>query len=168
MLEPLVVVVSKDEVLRGDISPALGVLQALLKSPEIARRYREKVDIAFHGYDDHPAELFEIPEVRNYVYELDEKFPFWLYFLSKHYLGLQALLFCFLPPYLKEEAKKDIFPQKIDSLLSNRWFPALNHIGQFVGMDERQNIEITERTIQYICSGPLPFHDVTLDQGISK
>lgn len=155
MFDPLIVVVSKNEVLSGDISPALSTLKKLIESPEVARSYREKVDIAFHGYDNNPNELFEIPEVRDYVYKLDEQFPFWLYFLSKKYLGLQALLLCFLPPFLKEEAKQRIFPERIDNLLTNRWFPALNHIGEFVGMDENENKAITERTIQYIVNGPL-------------
>ena len=155
MFDPLIIVVSKDEVQSCDVSPVLGTLKKLIESPEVARSYREKVDIAFHGYNDYSEELFEIPEVRNYVFKLDEQFPFWLYFLSKKYLGLQALLLCFLPPYLNEEAKKKIFPERIDNLLSNRWFPALNHIGEFVGMDENENKAITERTVQYIFNGPL-------------
>lgn len=155
MIEPLIIIVSKDEVLSEDVEPALGTLKRLTESSEAARLYREKVDIAFQGYDDHPEELFEIPEVRNYVYKLDEQFPFWLYFLSKKHLGLQALLLCFLPPYLKEEAKKKIFPERINDLLTKRWFPALNHIGEFVGMSDHENEAITERTIQYIFNGPL-------------
>jgi hypothetical protein len=61
---------------------------------------------------------------------------------------------CFLPPYLKEEAKQEIFPESINDLLTNRWFPALNHIGDFVGMSENENKAISERTIQYIFNGP--------------
>lgn len=155
MFEPLLIVVSKDEVQSGDISPALGSLKKLIESPELARSYKENVDIAFHGYDDYQEEIFEMSEVRDYVYELDEKFPFWLYFLSKKHLGLQALLLCFLPPCLNEKGKARIFPERIDSLLSKRWFPALNHIGEFVGMDEDENKAITERSIQYILNGPL-------------
>ena len=81
MFEPLILVISREEVLAEDIEPALGVLKKLTESPEVARSYREKVDIAFHGYDNYAEELFEIPEVRNYMYKLDEQFPFWLYFL---------------------------------------------------------------------------------------
>ena len=160
MFDPFIIVVSSDEVLSEDIEPALGTLKKLTESPQVARSYREIVDIAFHGYDDYPEELFEIPEVRNYVYKLDEQFPFWLYFLSKMHLGLQALLLCFLPPYLKEEAKQEIFPERINDLLTKRWFPALNHIGDYVGMAETENEAIMERTIQYIFNGPLCTKDL--------
>ena len=155
MFEPLIIVISKEEVSSGDISSVLDTLRKLIESPEVAKAYREKVDIAFHGYDEYPEELFEILEVRNYVYKLDEQFPFWLYFLSKKCLGLQTLVMCFLPPYLKEDAKAKIFPEKISILLSKRWFPALNHIGEFVEMDDSENKAMTERTLQYIFGGPL-------------
>ncbi len=94
MFEPLIIIVSKDEVLSEDIEPALGTLKRLTESPEAARSYREKVDIAFHRYDNYPEELFEIPEVRNYVYKLDEQFPFWLYFFSKNNLALKR--YCYV------------------------------------------------------------------------
>lgn len=154
MVEPLIIVVSREEVVYNNITPALNILKKLIESPEKARTYKEKVDITFHGYDNYPEELFEIQEVRNYVYKLDEKFPFWLYFLSKEFLGLQALLFCFLPPFLNDTAKEEILLNQIDALLSNRWFPALNQIGDFVNMSDNENKEITERTIQYILNGP--------------
>jgi len=83
MFEPLVIIISKDEVDSSNILPALEILKYLIDSPDLAKSYQENVNIAFHGYDNDPRELFEIPEVRNYVYKLDEIFPFWLFFLVK-------------------------------------------------------------------------------------
>ena len=60
-------VVSRQEVENKDIEPALSVLSRLITSPDIAREYMGKVDISFDGYNDNKEELFEIPEVRNYV-----------------------------------------------------------------------------------------------------
>lgn len=152
---PLVIVVSKEEVQSGNITPALSSLKKFIESPEVAKSYVENVDIAFDGYNDYSEELFEIVEVREYVYKLDNEFPFWLYFLSKKHLGLQALLLCFLPPYLTDEGKQEIFSERINSLLSDRWLPALYHICEFVDLDEKHRDSIAERTIQYIFKGPL-------------
>ena len=80
-----------------DTSAVLGVLKQLTGSPQTAWDFVERVDITFHGYDHTSAELFEIPEVRDFVFQFDEQFPFWLFFLSKHHLGLQCLLFFFTP-----------------------------------------------------------------------
>ncbi len=155
IIKPLVLIVSRKEVEEGDISCALAVLKRLLESPEVAKSYQERVEIAFHGYDSDSRELYEIPEVRNFVYSLDNEFPYWLYFLSKKYFGLQALVLCFLPPFLTEEGKAKHFPTRIYDLLTERWLPALNHIGAFVGMSIQENETITDRTLQYISKGPL-------------
>ena len=147
------IVVSRKEVESGDIEPALGTLKNFLHSPDLMAEYLERVDIGFHGYDQDSRELFEIPDVRNYVYKLDSRFPFWLFFLSKYGLGLQCLLLCFLPPYLTKEAKARLFPDRIDDLLSRRWFPAMNQLCTHVGLSEVQIESLTDRVVKYITVG---------------
>jgi hypothetical protein len=151
--DPLVVVVSRAEVEAMNTSPALALLKTLTESPERAKAFVERVDIAFHGYNHTRQELFEIPEVRNFVCQLDQQFPFWLYFLSKHHLGLQCLVFCFLPPFLTEEARSRLFPERIGQLLTQRWLPAMNHMCQFVGFSELQIERLTDRAVRYITTG---------------
>lgn len=157
MFEPLAIVISREEVEAQNIAPALSLLNTLIASPEKAKSYQEKVDVAFHGYDDDQRELFEIPEVRHFVYKLDEAFPFWLFFLSKHFLGLQCLLLCFLPPFLTDEAKAKIFPEKVEAILLNRWMPAMNQVSEYAGLSEQEIEQLTERAIDYIQHGRLLF-----------
>lgn len=153
--EPVIIVVSREEVEACDIKPAMTTLRQLVASPDVARSYQEKVDITFHGYDNDRRELYEIPEVRSYVHKLDKEFPFWLFFLSKKFLDLHAIILCFMPPFLTEEAKARIFPLKIGELLEKWWFPALNHICAYAGIGEKEIENLTERTVKYISTGPL-------------
>lgn len=153
-VSPFVIVVSKEEVLARDIQPALTILNGFLETPELAKKYKENIDIAFHGYDDTNWELFELEPVREYVDKLDNEFPYWLYFLSKHHLGLQCIVHCFLPPFLTDEGKQSIFPERIDSYLMKRGFPAMNHICQYTGGDsEEEIVEMTDRAVEYIFNG---------------
>lgn len=153
LANPVVVVISRAEVEAGDPSRALSILKQLAETPEEARRFVERVDIAFHGYDDDSRELFEIEEVRDFARQLDGAFPFWLFFLSKSSLGLQCLLYCMLPPHLTEAGRAKIFPERIDQLLSTRWFPAMNHVCGYVGFSESQIEVLTDRAIDYITNG---------------
>ena len=66
----------------------------------------EKLDVAFHGYDHDVRELFEIPEIRDYVELLDSQFPYWLFFLTKSGFGLECITLCKMPPDLTEEARR--------------------------------------------------------------
>jgi len=154
--DPVIVTISRDEVNSRNVSAAVSVLARFIKTPDIARRMFERVDVSFHGYDYDTRELFEIPELRDFVYKLDKEFPFWLFFLSKKHLGLQFIALCFLPPYLDEEAKKTVLPQHLDRLLNNRWWPAMNHICEVVGFTEVDIEQLSERVVSYFIKGPLP------------
>lgn len=155
-LDPLVIVISRAEVDAMDTSAALTVLKRLLESPDTARAFLERVDIAFHGYDHINEELFEIPEVRNFVWELDQQFPFWLFFLSKRHLGLQCLLLCFLPPFLTEAGRAKQFPERINQLLTKRWGPAMGQMCEYVGFSKSQFNRLAERAMAYINNGRFP------------
>lgn len=149
----LQIIISKADVQSGNTESTGNILASLTSTPAQALKWRERVDIAFEGYDHTTEELFEIPEVRDFVYKLDEMFPFWLFFMSKAHLGLQCILLCFLPPYLKPEAKARIFPVRIEQLLTQHLFPAMNDVCAFVGMSEEDVAEMTDRTIEYMSSG---------------
>lgn len=136
----------------------LSVLARLLESVETVRSFEERVDIAFHGYDETTLELYEIDEVRNFVHALDEKFPYWLFFLTKEGTGLQALAWCFLPPDLTEEGQRTIWPERLMDLLDRRWFPALGDICQKVGLNEKDFAARCSSCAHYFVEGPrLPF-----------
>lgn len=152
--DPLFVVVSKEEVDALDIAPALSTLKRLISSPAVARANMEMVDISFFGYDNRREELFEIPSVREYVHLLDEEFPFWLFFLSKHFLGLQCLTLCFLLPFLTDEGKTKRHPQQLQELLLKRWFPAMNQVSTFAGLSEEEIEGVTNRAMDYFTRGP--------------
>ena len=149
------IVITRNEVVTKDTSSALHALRVLISSPKAARQYFESVDIAFHGYNETREELFEISEVREFVYALDEQFPYWLFFLDKTALGLQCLACCFLPPFLTAEAKRKHYPERLNELLTKRWFPAMNQVCEWVGFTEEQIEMLTNRSVDYLLSGPI-------------
>jgi len=155
-LDPLWIIVSREEVHALDISTPMSVLTNLLRSPENARAYKERVDIAFHGYDSDSRELHEIEEVRTYVQKLDAEFPYWLFFLSKQMLGLQCIVFCHLLPSLTAEGKAKQHPRQLEQLLQKRWLPAMAQIAQYAGLSEKDVDDLMERFFLYLKNGRLP------------
>lgn len=153
MNHSLIIGIDRGDIESGNIDGVLSVLNKLLESPSVAKANCENIHIAFGGYDNDPRELFEIIEVRDFVHRLDERFPYWLYFCSKESEGLRAVMFCFLLPYLTDEAREEDHREKIANLLTIRWFPALNHICDYVDADEQENIRLTEATFGYFFGG---------------
>lgn len=154
MYDHLVIVVTRDEVESSDLSGPLKTLKTILSSAESIRTHRTRLDIAFHGYDDTTVELFEMPEVRDFVRALDTEFPFWLYFMTRHSSGLRSIMLCFLLPHLTEKAQRKRHPAQLVELLENRWGPALNHVCQFAGETESQADELLNSSIEYFNQGP--------------
>ena len=64
--DQLVIVISRDDVRAGRFEATLSNINRLIESDENIRRYEERVEATFHGYDTHPDEVFEIAEVRNF------------------------------------------------------------------------------------------------------
>jgi hypothetical protein len=159
LVDFLTVVVSRQEVESGDIRGPLGVLRRLLESPQTARRFAERVDVVFDGYNDTPGELFEMESVRDFVRQLDEQFPYWLFFLSKHCLGLHCLFLCILPGPTIRAANEEISRQRLSELLLRRWFPAMNHICAFADYSEQEVNALTDRVEAYVKDGRIPPQD---------
>ena len=152
--ERINVIVSREEVEACDTSSVVQLLKSCVTSSERALSLFEKLDVAFDGYNQDTREVFEILEVRKYASLLDSEFPYWLFFLTKEGRGLQAIMLCFMPPYLTDEARKRVLPQRLDQLLSNRWFPAMNHVCGAVGFSEAQIEALTNRVVDYFINGP--------------
>jgi len=65
----------------GDIDHALATLGKLLV-PEVARRVQEQLFFGIRGYEDDPKDLWEFPEVRMWMQDLNAEFPYWFYFMD--------------------------------------------------------------------------------------
>jgi hypothetical protein len=151
--ETRTIVIGRDEVEACATEFALDVLGRLLSTPEVSRDYCLRVDVAFDGFNHVRDELFEIPSVREYVHQLDTKFPFWLYFLSRRHNGLGCIGRCFLLPFLTEKAQAELHPRQLAELIENRWGPALYHICSVCGHSESEADELLLSAMHYFQFG---------------
>ena len=80
--EPITLSVTRGEIERDDIALVLQKLLSLLESPERAVSYRSRVSLVVEGFDE-TGEPYLIESVRNFFARVDERFPYWFYFLSR-------------------------------------------------------------------------------------
>jgi len=148
----LTVVISREQIEAGGISQPLGVLRQLLRRQAVIK-FCEQVEICVTGFDDDPRELYEMAEVRNFVYKLDAEFPYWLYFLTKRGTGLSFILSCLCPPFLTPEDERRSWNERIADYLLKRGLPALNHICQRAKCSEEERRRLNDRIAEYILTG---------------
>jgi len=152
--DPLVIIVSRDEIERRDPYAIIGALQPLLDNPARITKFRERVLIAFHGYDADPRELFDIQEVRTFVEVLDTAFPFWLYFLSRYDGGLYSIALCRMDEYHGALPGQRIDPKQLEHLIVEHWGPRVNQLVHMADLPISVADELLESGLEYFIQGP--------------
>jgi hypothetical protein len=150
-VDSIVLVVSRDEVENLDLSGCLQVLDSLIESREKAMRFRDQVVFGVDGYNDDPRELFEVPEVRTFLRELDAKWPYWFFFLSKATDTLKMIMFS-LCRYQRVGAGLIRYDPEDFEVFMYRHFDALNKIFARFDFDKALNREMSEALINYFTS----------------
>jgi hypothetical protein len=79
----LVIAISRESVITGDIQPMLEKLSALSSTREAALAGEGTLTFVFDGWNQDPRETAEIPEIRAYFADLAAAWPHWLHFGEK-------------------------------------------------------------------------------------
>ena len=71
--EPVILMISRPQVLAGDTASVLTSLRPFLATPEDAWLYRSHMSLVVDGYNDDPRELVDSPQVRDFLKTLDQQ-----------------------------------------------------------------------------------------------
>jgi hypothetical protein len=144
----LQIVVDRADVENGSIETTLRVLQRLFETGETVKRFRGRVEVAFHGYNEDPRELYEIEEVCRYVVLLDQVFPYWFYFAS---LEGQLLSLLMIVECKHQKTPKGIIisDKHQKAVFLERHFSAMNTIFDKYGFDESLNEALSKAVLDY-------------------
>jgi len=144
--------IDRKDIEAKNIGNALEFLTELLCAREIVMSMKDKVEFSVHGYDDDPRELYEIPEVLEFLRQLDEVWPYWMLFQHPNHSWLQILCIC-----LSNGKKNNQGFLEFDSdLLSknmNRWFLALNELSHKFAISLEINKAVSEKAMRILTKG---------------
>ena len=82
--DSLNIVIDRTDVETKNTKKYLMMLDPLYPNPKLTNKFCERVSLFVDGYDDDTRELWQIPAIRIFVKELDDKFHYWFYFLDKN------------------------------------------------------------------------------------
>lgn len=89
--KPLIFSVSKKTVRRKDVKYHLNLFHKLDRN---AKDYSNSVTLLFEGYDEDPREIYQIPEIREWVKLLLNKVPHLLYYLCDFTESIKMMYLC--------------------------------------------------------------------------
>lgn len=85
----------KEDIEKMNVSKYENILLTLYPNVLLTHNLYEKIDLFLCGYkSDSKREVWQIPEVRRFIKALNEKFPYWFYFLNKNNKSLFWITMC--------------------------------------------------------------------------
>lgn len=147
--------IDRDEVENMRVDGARKFFDHLRNSKQLARRAQGRVEITFDGYDDDQRELFEIPEVRQYVPLLDSVLPelFFFAWTDEQAATLRTFALCqtkILDKRILDPSgnyRVEIDPEFTGQFLTRHW-PGLNEMTDWLGIPDAENKEICYRVFK--------------------
>jgi hypothetical protein len=144
----LAIVVDRKDVECCSPEATLRTLRRLLQDRWTVERFCGRLDLGFHGYDQDARELYEIDEVRRFVFELDKKFPFWFYFLNLYTGTLLLILLCLCQHSRRPDGMLVLDEDERERFLTEH-YTAVNWIFVTYGLDEKENEALTLHVANY-------------------
>lgn len=144
-------IIGREEIESLNVSEARAFFDRIRSTKEIAAHCQGKVVIGFHGYDDDPRELFEIPEMRKFVPVLADALPeiFFFAYTGERSQTLKTLAMCLTEvkklsniPNEKNQIPIEVLTDKIGQFLDSHW-SGLNEMTEWLGMPIEENKRIT-------------------------
>ncbi|RZI26808.1 DUF4365 and DUF1817 domain-containing protein [Pseudomonas orientalis] len=134
-----------------DFSNVRGFFDRIRSTREIAEHCQGKIEISFHGYDQDPRELYEVPEVRVFASGLSAALPELLFFVfaGERSHGLKTISLCLTEvkrlssvPNADNKIPVEVSTEKIAQFLDELW-PGLNELTEWLNMTVEENKRIT-------------------------
>jgi len=154
-------VVDKADILKLTNFDIKNVFERLQVNNELVTKMREKVDIWIHGYNEDSRELYEIPEIKEWIFKAFEDISGWTYFLAKEryssFLKILQLCKMKITPIKGSEYLQDGLKRKkieIDFASGAPFlrdlFDDLNSFCDKHKISDEINIEITDNLMKYL------------------
>lgn len=147
--EPIFLVISREQIDEMNLHEPLTVLRQLAGNPEKAIAACGRISLVIDGYNTDPRELFEIPEVRRYILQLDALWPYWFFFLSQADDSIKVIESCLCDSIEVVPGVTSIDTEQLNVCLT-RHFSALNSYCEALNLPESKIEEISEGIISLI------------------
>lgn len=146
---------SRDRVEASDFSHFAGLYDPIvLPNGERLTAMMNTLVFLFDGYNDHPDELYAIPEIRRFCLSFHSAWPYWLYFCNVETESLRTMAFCCLKTLSVVKIKNAIKcrveydPKELVEFVYAD-FSSMNEMCERAGMDELAIYERSKVIFEY-------------------
>lgn len=148
--DAIIYVAARDDVESRSVENALGFFDRLLSTDRFATENRGKVWLTIWGYDDDSRELWEIPEVRDWITSLDRAIDSWFWHLSsrREVAGLLLVFLCQTAVQRIEGGYVEYNPRELAKFMESE-FLRLNAMAERYELPETELKTVSLAVIDY-------------------
>ena len=143
----ITILITKNDVDNDNLQGVLDRFNVLLR-PEFVYEMKQVLTVSFCGYGNDMREVYEIEEVRDFLYRLDEKFPYWFYFCNLENQGLLTLTLCFCDA-AKISGHEFDYSHLALAKFMERHFSAYNYLAEALRLSEKEIEEMSDKLASY-------------------
>ena len=147
--DPVVLLISRREVETSDVQSVLIRLDETFANADAIWRYCGQMSLVVDGYHDDVRELVDIAEVRQFVRQLDQSWPYWAYFFNQVDGSLTLYLSCLCGGFYPGGGAVEIDGKTLGEALQ-RGFAAMNTIFDDYGFPDDKLEVLSNGVIEYI------------------
>lgn len=153
-IKGIVYVTMREEVERCDPSRFLSNFGVATPPSELLR-LRGRILFTIEGYDEDPAEIYEIEAVRKYYSKVHRKWPCWMFFADLNSGCLTAIACCIAPNIVSIKRsgrqKQDVhIPQEFRTSFLEHGLPAAALLHAKAGINRSQGVRMLKNVARYL------------------
>jgi hypothetical protein len=149
-IDRLFIFVGKDEIQETNYQPLTNLINRICSNKHHLSIFKENIEIGIHGFDDDERELYQIPEIKDWITNIFNHVPGLTYFLANdeysHFLKIFAFSLAQLQTIDKDLQEGKVwvdFDNKYLEDIFNILFQDLNDFTEAFKMSEQINTEIS-------------------------
>ncbi len=143
-------VVSKEEIIKRDYMGIKEAFSRLESNAELLTYFKNRIDVSIYGYDFDSRELFEIPEVIQWIKKMFKKYDGWIYFLSMDKQAAFLRLLQILHSEVKIEKPLVKIATETSKKFADKCYIGLNRFCERTNVSVDTNADISEMFTNYI------------------
>jgi hypothetical protein len=139
---PMIVPIRHDYLNALDTKPLVDFLNMLLADAETVRAFRGRIGFDLEGFENEKRDPEDIPELRNYLRAVSDKFPYWFWFMETRSPRLKLLLHCLCDAEFRTDIGKEHVLRKYSredlAHFMNKYGGALNELKERIGLSDAE------------------------------
>lgn len=151
--DPILLAIEKEQIDRQDVGALLTALLSMTVGADSVREFSGRLRLVFAGYETDAREVYAIPEIRQYLSNINASFPYWFHFCDKTDDSLFVVMASLIPITQTETVAGVVKIRFVEGGVSHvigELFQGVNELYARTGLTKEDQSAMTRQIREYV------------------